>query len=195
MGKKKTGGIFAGRGGMTPTPLPMKGRSVGVYGFLDGNRGSSGVMLFVRGNLTSRCRDSFSLRTEPAVPAVPAFRSASSVCAPCFPFGKARCSGRLILHKQSTGLFIPKRSTFRASPLRGTVHRTVDSETLDLQGYAPPGEPQGSLNPPHRIQHKPPYTVLPHIFGQTKTVHPLKRRIHRGGALVKCTMSIPVRSG
>ena len=37
-------------------------------------------------------------------------------CAPCFPFGKARCSGRLIFQKQPTGLFLPKRSTFRASP-------------------------------------------------------------------------------
>ena len=26
-------------GGMTPPPLPMKGRGGGVYGFLDGNRG------------------------------------------------------------------------------------------------------------------------------------------------------------
>ena len=25
---------------MTPPPLPMKGRNVGVYGFLDGNRGA-----------------------------------------------------------------------------------------------------------------------------------------------------------
>ena len=76
----------------------------------------------------------------------PVFRSASSDCAPCFPFRKARCSGRLILHKQSTGLFTPKRSTSRASPLRGTVHRTVDSETLDLQGFAPPRDsPQDCL--------------------------------------------------
>ena len=102
---------------------------------------------------------------------------ASSDCAPCFPFGKARCSAWLHLtaHRaslsgkpgvpvglfsinspqdcllrnarpsglrpsegQSIGLFIPKRSTFRASPLRGAVHRTVYSETLDLQGFAPP---------------------------------------------------------
>ena len=38
--------------------------------------------------------------------------------APCFLFEKARCFGRLILQKQSTGLFPPK--------------------TLDLQGFAPP---------------------------------------------------------
>ena len=36
-------------GGMTPPPLPMKGRNVGVYGFLDGNRGSDGVVLCVKG--------------------------------------------------------------------------------------------------------------------------------------------------
>ena len=33
-------------------------------------------------------------------------------------FKRFRCSGRLILQKQSTGLSSPKRSTFRASPLR-----------------------------------------------------------------------------
>ena len=33
-------GVFWVRwGGMTPPPLPMKGRNFGVYGFLDGNRG------------------------------------------------------------------------------------------------------------------------------------------------------------
>ena len=41
-----------------------------------------------------------------------------SMYAPCFPFGKARCSGRLIFQKQSAGLFLPKRSTSRALPLR-----------------------------------------------------------------------------
>ena len=43
---------------------------------------------------------------------------ASAYSAPCFPFGKARCSGRPIFPKQSTGLFSPKRSTSRAAPLR-----------------------------------------------------------------------------
>ena len=77
--------------------------------------------------------------------------TSSADYAPCFPFGKARCSGRLIFQKQSTGLFLPKRSTFRASPLRvrtvlplwespvfrsayfpETVHWTISSKTLDL---------------------------------------------------------------
>ena len=39
--------------------------------------------------------------------------TSSADYAPCFPFGKARCSGRLIFQKQSTGLFLPKRSTSR----------------------------------------------------------------------------------
>ena len=62
--------------------------------------------------------------------------------------------------KQSTGLFSPKRSTSRVSPLRRrtetvprpvpvfrsayspkTVHWTIFGETLDLQGLAPPCEP------------------------------------------------------
>ena len=36
-------GVCCGRGGMTPTPLPIKGRNDGVYGFLDGNREFSGA--------------------------------------------------------------------------------------------------------------------------------------------------------
>ena len=96
----------------------------------------------------------------------PVFRSASSDCAPKQLFQLFRCSAWLILHEQSTGLFIPKRSCSRASPLHvrtvlplressvfrsayfpETVHRTVSSKTLDLQGFAPPGEPPtGSLS-------------------------------------------------
>ena len=34
---------------MTPSPLPMKGRNAGVYGFLDGNRGLLGVFGCKRG--------------------------------------------------------------------------------------------------------------------------------------------------
>ena len=45
-------------------------------------------------------------------------RAPASRSAPNQPFRLFRCSGRLILHKQSTGLFIPKHSTCRASPLR-----------------------------------------------------------------------------
>ena len=60
---------------------------------------ASGAELVLWGHLISRLR-------------------ATAYYAPCFPFRKARCSGRLILHKQSTGLFIPKRSTYRATPLR-----------------------------------------------------------------------------
>ena len=60
--------------------------------------GASGGMLVLDGHLISRLR-------------------ATAYCAPNQPFRLFRCSGRLILHKQSTGLFIPKRSTFRASPL------------------------------------------------------------------------------
>ena len=93
-----------------------------------------------------------------------------SISALCFPFGKARCSGRLIFRKQSTGLFSPKRLTFRASPLRRrtetvlrpvpvfrsayfpeTVHRTVSSKTLDLQGFAPPGEPSRGSRGLHAV--------------------------------------------
>ena len=87
------------------------------------------------------------LRTEIVLRTVPVFRSASSDCAPNQPFRLLRCSAWLILHEQSTGLFIPKRSCSRASPLRGAVHRTVYSEALDLQGFAPPialkGKPCG----------------------------------------------------
>ena len=66
---------------------------------------------------------------------------ASSNCAPNQPFRLLRCSGRLILRRGSTGAPAPKRSTSRASPLRGSVHRAVHSETLMLQGFAPPGAP------------------------------------------------------
>ena len=83
--------------------------------------------------------------------------TSSGDCAPNQPFRLFRCSAWLILHKRSTGALIPKRSCFRASPLRvrtelllqespvfrsayfpETVHRTVSSKTLDLQGFAPP---------------------------------------------------------
>ena len=83
-----------------------------------------------------------------SAPQEPLFRNAHasglrpSVCAPNFSFRKARCSGQLIFQKQSTGLFLPKRSTSRASPLHlrtETDHRTVYSETLDLQGFTPSG--------------------------------------------------------
>ena len=72
---------------------------------------------------------------------------ASSDCAPNQSFGLLRCSAWLILRQQSTGLFPPKRSCFRAAPLRRSVHRTVLSVTLDLQSCAPPialkGKPCG----------------------------------------------------
>ena len=85
-------------------------------------------------------------RTELPFRESPVFRSASSDYAPNQPFRLLRCFAWLILHEQFTGLFILKRSCFRAAPLRGSVHRTVYSETLDLQGYAPPGAPsRGSL--------------------------------------------------
>ena len=38
-------GVVLAVGGMTPSFLPIKGKHAGAYGFLDGNRGSSGVML------------------------------------------------------------------------------------------------------------------------------------------------------
>ena len=86
------------------------------------------------------------LRTETALRTVPVFRSASSICAPNQSFGLLRCSAWLILRQQSTGLFPPKRSCFRAAPLRRSGHRTVYSETLDLQGFAPLGKPsRGAL--------------------------------------------------
>ena len=62
--------------------------------------GASGGMLVLDGHLISR------------------LRATASRSAPKQPLGLFRCFGRLILHKQSTGLFIPKRSTSRASPLR-----------------------------------------------------------------------------
>ena len=62
--------------------------------------GASGVRFVLDGHLISQ------------------LRLTASRSAPNQPFRLFRCSGRLILHKQSTGLFIPKRSTSRASPLR-----------------------------------------------------------------------------
>ena len=49
--------------------------------------------------------------------------------APERPFGTFRCSGRLILRKEYTVLFAPKRSTFRfaALALRGPSHRNAPS--------------------------------------------------------------------
>ena len=47
----------------------------------------------------------------------------SVLSAPKWIFNPFRCSGRFILQKQSTGLFFPKHSTFRASPLQ--VSRTA----------------------------------------------------------------------
>ena len=102
---------------------------------------ASGVRAVLDGHLISRLR-------------------APAYCAPNQPVRLFRCSAWLILQKQSTGLFLPKRSCFRASPLHKrtvlplrespvfrsayfpkTVHRTVFSKTLDLQGFAPPGKP------------------------------------------------------
>ena len=62
--------------------------------------GASGGMLVLDGHLISR------------------LRATASRSAPKQPFRLFRCSGRLIRNKQSPGLFIPKRSTSRALPLR-----------------------------------------------------------------------------
>ena len=51
----------------------------------------------------------------------------SPSCAPNHPFRLLRCSGRLIVAEQSTGLFSNKRSAFRASPLRGFGQRPAYS--------------------------------------------------------------------
>ena len=105
-------------GGMTPAPSPY-GEGAGVYGFLDGNRGSSGVVLVVRGTPhPPPASGTFPLRTEPAFQAAPVFRSAYSDCAPKQLFQLFRRYAWLILHKQSTGLFMEKHSCSRAAPLR-----------------------------------------------------------------------------
>ena len=62
--------------------------------------GASGGMLVIDGHLISR------------------LRATASRSAPKQPFRLFRCSDRLIRNEQSNGLFIPKHSISRASPLR-----------------------------------------------------------------------------
>ena len=94
-----TGDAFC-RGGDDSAAPPRKGRGGRVYGFLDGNRGFLGLFWVREGHLISR------------------LRATASRSAPKQSFGLFRCSAWLILHKQSTGLFMEKHSCFRASPLR-----------------------------------------------------------------------------
>ena len=82
--------------------------------------GWKNIPAFARRNGDGKCR-----RRDSAHPGGWRWTDTSSVAAatasrsaPCFPFRKARCFGRLIPHKQSTGLFMEKRSASRASPLR-----------------------------------------------------------------------------
>ena len=58
------------------------------------------------------------------------FARPTGVFAPERPFGTFRCSGRLILRKEYTVLFAPKRSAFRFASLalRGPSHRNIPSE-------------------------------------------------------------------
>ena len=62
--------------------------------------GASGVRFVLDGHLISQ------------------LRLTASCSAPNQPFRLFRCYAWLILHEQSTGLFIPKRSCSRAPPLR-----------------------------------------------------------------------------
>ena len=116
---------------------------------------------------------------------IPVFRSASSFSAPNQPFRLFRCSAWLILHKQSTGLFIPKRSCFRASPLRGAVHWTVYSKTLDLH-------PSGSMSAPCLLTLR---CATSHPSAGRKPAAPLKGSLKPPTAMLSHNPSKHIESG
>ena len=64
-------------------------------------------------------------------------RGDTSYCAPNQSFGLFRCSAWLIFHEQSTGLFIPKRSCSRASPLRERTEPVPRPVPVLCMAYSP----------------------------------------------------------